>query len=88
MPGAYWIAHVTVSDEEAYMKYAALATQAITAHGGTFLARGGQAIQKEGRAHPRCEKHRDPRTEKPFTGEHDRIGAFVRWRRRVTGRTH
>jgi uncharacterized protein (DUF1330 family) len=53
MPGAFWVAHVTVTDEEAYMKYAALATQAIAAHGGTFLARGGQAIQKEGRAHPR-----------------------------------
>jgi uncharacterized protein (DUF1330 family) len=53
MPGAYWIAHVTVTDETAYMKYAALATEAIQAHGGTFLARGGQAIQKEGRAHPR-----------------------------------
>jgi uncharacterized protein (DUF1330 family) len=53
MPGAYWIAHVTVSDEAAYAKYAALATQAIEAHGGKFLARGGTAIQKEGRAHPR-----------------------------------
>jgi len=53
MPGAYWVAHVTVTDEEAYAQYAALATEAITAHGGTFLARGGQAIQKEGRAHPR-----------------------------------
>ncbi|MEM7724167.1 MAG: DUF1330 domain-containing protein [Pseudomonadota bacterium] len=53
MPGAYWVAHVTVTNEEAYMKYAALATKAIMAHGGEFLARGGQAIQKEGRAHPR-----------------------------------
>lgn len=53
MPGAYWIAHVTVSDDAAYGKYAALATEAIEAHGGRFLARGGQAIQKEGRAHPR-----------------------------------
>ncbi len=53
MPKAYWIAHVTVTDEEAYAKYAALATKAIEAHGGTFLARGGTAIQKEGRAHPR-----------------------------------
>jgi len=53
MPKAYWIAHVTVSDEDAYKKYAALATEAITAHGGQFLARGGTAIQKEGRAHPR-----------------------------------
>lgn len=53
MPKAYWVAHVTVTDEAAYAKYAALATQAIEAHGGRFLARGGQAIQKEGRAHPR-----------------------------------
>ncbi|MCT4682362.1 MAG: DUF1330 domain-containing protein [Roseicyclus sp.] len=53
MPGAFWIAHVTVSDDEAYAKYAALATKAIAEHGGEFLARGGQAIQKEGRAHPR-----------------------------------
>lgn len=53
MPKAYWVAHVTVTDEAAYAKYAALATQAIEAHGGRFLARGGQAIQKEGHAHPR-----------------------------------
>jgi uncharacterized protein (DUF1330 family) len=53
MPGAYWIAHVTVTDEEAYGRYAKLAGEAIAAHGGRFLARGGQAIQKEGRAHPR-----------------------------------
>ena len=53
MPGAFWIAHVTVTDDAAYAKYAALATRAITEHGGEFLARGGQAIQKEGRAHPR-----------------------------------
>jgi len=53
MATALWIAHVTVTDEEAYMKYAAIATEAIAQHGGTFLARGGQAIQKEGRAHPR-----------------------------------
>ena len=53
MATALWIAHVTVTDEDAYMKYAALATEAIAQHGGSFLARGGQAIQKEGRAHPR-----------------------------------
>ncbi|MDG4648756.1 DUF1330 domain-containing protein [Roseibacterium sp. SDUM158017] len=53
MPAAYWIAHVTVTDEDAYGRYAALAREAIEAHGGRFLARGGTAIQKEGRAHPR-----------------------------------
>ena len=53
MPKAYWIAHVTVTDDAAYGRYAALATKAIEAHGGRFLARGGRAIQKEGRPHAR-----------------------------------
>jgi uncharacterized protein (DUF1330 family) len=50
---AYWIAHVTVTDEDAYARYAALATEAITAHGGEFLARGGRYVQFEGRERPR-----------------------------------
>jgi len=53
MPGAFWVAHVTVTDDEANGRYAALASKAIAEHGGEFLARGGTAIQKEGRAHPR-----------------------------------
>jgi len=53
MATALWIAHVTVTDDDAYMKYAAIASEAIAQHGGRFLARGGRAIQKEGRAHPR-----------------------------------
>ena len=48
MPGAYWIAHVKVTDPEAYGKYAALAGPAIAAHGGKFLARGGRYVQLEG----------------------------------------
>lgn len=51
--GALWIAHVTVTDEEAYGKYAAIATEAITAHRGVFLARGGRYVQLEGRDRPR-----------------------------------
>ncbi len=51
--GALWIAHVTVIDEEAYSKYAALATEAIAEHGGDFLARGGRFVQLEGKARPR-----------------------------------
>jgi uncharacterized protein (DUF1330 family) len=46
---AYWIAHVTVTDEEAYGRYARLATEAIASHGGRFLARGGRHLQMEGR---------------------------------------
>ena len=48
MPTALWIAHVQVTDAEAYGKYAALAGPAIAAHGGEFLARGGRYVQLEG----------------------------------------
>ncbi len=51
--GALWIAHVTVTDEEEYAKYAAIATQAIAEHGGVFIARGGRYIQLEGQERPR-----------------------------------
>lgn len=51
--GALWIAHVDVSDEAAYGKYAAIATEAIAEHGGVFLARGGRYVQLEGRDRPR-----------------------------------
>lgn len=51
--GALWIAHVTVTDEEAYGKYAKLAGPAIAAHGGSFLARGGRFVQLEGKERPR-----------------------------------
>ena len=45
---AYWIAHVTVTDDEAYGRYAKIATEAIAAHGGEFIARGGRYRQFEG----------------------------------------
>jgi len=63
MPSALWIAHVTVTDDAAYGKYAAIATEAIAAHGGVFLARGGRYIQKEGRDHPRNVVARFPSVE-------------------------
>lgn len=50
---ALWIAHVTVTDEEAYGKYAALATKAIAEHGGHFIARAGRYVQLEGKERPR-----------------------------------
>ena len=50
---ALWIAHVTVTDEAAYKKYAEGATVAIAAHGGEFIARGGRYVQLEGKARPR-----------------------------------
>ncbi|MHA6347043.1 DUF1330 domain-containing protein [Roseivivax sp. CAU 1761] len=45
---ALWIAHVTVTDDEAYGRYAKLAGPAIAAHGGAFIARGGRYVQLEG----------------------------------------
>ena len=50
---ALWIAHVTVTDEEAYSKYAALAGPAIAKHGGHFIARAGRYVQLEGTDRPR-----------------------------------
>ncbi|KAB2538928.1 hypothetical protein AL035_18720 [Salipiger aestuarii] len=50
---ALWIAHVTVTDEAAYSKYAALAGPAIAGHGGQFIARAGRYVQLEGKDRPR-----------------------------------
>ncbi|MGB0507497.1 MAG: DUF1330 domain-containing protein [Pikeienuella sp.] len=50
---AYWIGHVDVTDEETYGKYAVIATEAITAHGGEFLARAGRYRQLEGKERAR-----------------------------------
>ncbi len=60
---ALWIAHVTVTDEAAYGKYAALATEAIAEHGGTFIARGGRYVQLEGKERPRNVVARFPSVE-------------------------
>lgn len=46
---ALWIAHVTVTDEQAYGRYAKLAGPAIEKHGGYFIARAGRYVQLEGR---------------------------------------
>ncbi|MEM9130508.1 MAG: DUF1330 domain-containing protein [Pseudomonadota bacterium] len=50
---ALWIAHVNVTDAEAYGKYAALAGPAIDKHGGYFIARAGRYVQLEGKDRPR-----------------------------------
>jgi len=60
---ALWIAHVTVTDAEAYSKYAALAGPAIAAHGGSFIARGGRYVQLEGKDRPRNVVARFPSVE-------------------------
>ena len=45
---ALWIAHVTVTDPDAYGLYAKAAGPAIAAHGGVFLARAGRYHVLEG----------------------------------------
>ena len=51
---AYWIAHVNVTDPEAYKGYQALAPAAFAAHGARFLARGGASETLEG---PALDRH-------------------------------
>ncbi|OIQ44322.1 MAG: hypothetical protein BM558_08375 [Roseobacter sp. MedPE-SW] len=48
MAKAYWIAHVTVTDPEAYAGYQAVAPAAFQQYGARFLARGGAAETLEG----------------------------------------
>jgi uncharacterized protein (DUF1330 family) len=64
MPTALWIAHVKVTDAEAYGKYAALAGPALAAFGGTFLARNGRHVQLEGNDRARNVVARFPSLEK------------------------
>lgn len=51
---AYWIAHVTVTDPEAYAGYQKLAPAAFARYGARFLARGGAAEVLEG---PALDRH-------------------------------
>lgn len=51
---AYWIAHVTVTDPEAYKAYQTLAPAAFARFGARFLARGGAAEVLEG---PEAARH-------------------------------
>lgn len=50
---AYWVAHVNVTDADAYGEYAKRATGAIEAHGGEFLARATRTVWLEGMERPR-----------------------------------
>ncbi|WP_171124987.1 MULTISPECIES: DUF1330 domain-containing protein [unclassified Ruegeria] len=60
---ALWIAHVTVTDTEAYGKYAELAGPAIAKHGGKFIARAARYVQLEGKERPRNVVARFPSVE-------------------------
>ena len=48
MPKAYWIAHITITNPEAYSAYVAAAPAVFQQYGGQFLARGEQGATLEG----------------------------------------
>ena len=77
MPTALWIAHVHVTDAEAYGRYAKEAGPAITAHGGVFLARGGRYVQLEGNDRARNVVARFPRPDGGGRGW--RLGKYARF---------
>ncbi|WP_446665036.1 DUF1330 domain-containing protein [Flexivirga sp. B27] len=49
----YWIARVSVHDNEGYAAYVAKANPVYSAHGGVPIIRGGQYEGVEGEARPR-----------------------------------
>ena len=48
MPKAYWIAHVTITNADAYKAYMVAAPAALKKYGGRLLAHGEQATTLEG----------------------------------------
>ena len=61
--GALWIAHVDVTDEEAYGEYIKVYSVVVPEHGGVFIARGGRFIQFEGKERKRNVVARFPSVE-------------------------
>lgn len=53
MPKAYWIAHVNVSDPDAYEAYKAANAEPFAKYGARFLVRAGRYEQAEGNSKPR-----------------------------------
>jgi len=54
MPKAYWIAHVTIDDPDAYAAYREANAAAFSKYGGRFLVRGGAQTVMEGTARARA----------------------------------
>ncbi len=49
MPKGYWVAHITVTDMDAYQAYRSLVPAILAAHGGRFIVRAGAQNVVEGR---------------------------------------
>src|SRR5271170_5850833 len=54
MAKGYWIAHVDVSDPEAYKAYVRANAAPFAKFGARFLVRGGESVTPEGAARARC----------------------------------
>lgn len=53
MPKAYWVAHISIDDADAYEAYRAANAAAFATYGGRFLVRGGAQEVCEGTVRPR-----------------------------------
>lgn len=53
MPKAYWVAHVSVEDPDAYARYRAANAAAFAKYGARFVVRGGAQEVREGNVRPR-----------------------------------
>lgn len=53
MTKGYWIAHVTISDEDRYRDYVTASMKPLDHYGGRFVARGGNYECVEGEERPR-----------------------------------
>ena len=53
MAKAYWIAHITVTDEENYPDYLKAGAPVYEKYGARFVVRGGQCEGMEGKTHSR-----------------------------------
>lgn len=54
MTKAYWVAHVSIDDPDAYDAYRAANAAAFAKYGARFLVRGGPQECVEGSIRPRC----------------------------------
>jgi uncharacterized protein (DUF1330 family) len=53
MPKGYWIAHISITDNDAYQLYRNEVPAILKAHNGKFIVRSGAHIVTEGTARPR-----------------------------------
>jgi len=71
MPKGYIIAHITVTDPDAYPEYIRLDTPILKDLGGEFVVRGGKSEVVEGHVHDRHVVIEFPDYDSALTAYHD-----------------